>query len=406
MPSVEHSEGKIEDQAVHSLRRRSLAWLFFGWLMTALCYFLLKAEDPTQQYWAFIIVPVSTMVVFWVFLAGHLQNNRRIRGGELLSHFGLGNAISIFRGLEVILLAGFIFIPQPQRWTAWIPAILYTSADILDYLDGYAARVRNEVTQLGEELDQLFDGAGLLVATVLAVQYGTLSWWFLPFGAARYLFLFGLWFRRKRGLPVYELTDSRSRRPIAGLTMGFMTAMLWPIVKPPASIIAGLLFMLPFGASFLRDWLVVSGSIDPQSERYLKLREWLEKLIIRYLPVVVRLILLGILGWDTWITFSHFDEQVAMFELAGFPAPSVSVPLFAIIKLAAIPLLFVGAAGRFVAFILIFPIGLTIVRVGVSELRIGLLVSDLLVLMLGTGKYSLWEPAKHLFGRRAGDRDG
>ncbi|MGD2161671.1 MAG: CDP-alcohol phosphatidyltransferase family protein [Anaerolineales bacterium] len=405
MPPDDPAAGTDESHALRSLRKRSLVWLFIGWVMVVCNILLLMTEVPSGQQWALIVVPASGMLAFWMFLYTHLHTNRRVRDRRLLPRFGLGNAISIFRGLEVILLAGYLFIPRPQNWTAWIPALLYTSADILDYLDGYAARVRNEVTQLGEELDQLFDGAGLLIASLLAIRYGALPWWLLPFGAARYLFLFGLWIRRKRGLAVFPLSESRIRRPIAGLTMGFMTAMLWPIVQPPASLIAGLIFMLPFGASFLRDWFVVSGVIDPQSVRYLELRDWLEKLLIRYFPVGLRLGLAVLLGVDVWITMRDLDTQVALFNAAGFPAPQVIVLLFTILKLVALPFLVMGAAGRFAAFLLIFPIGLASVSVGLNGVRTGLLIADLLILILGTGMYSVWEPSRKIFGRRPGGTD-
>jgi CDP-diacylglycerol--glycerol-3-phosphate 3-phosphatidyltransferase len=342
------------------------------------------------------------MAALWRFLGSRLAHNTRVEDGKLLPRFGLGNSISIFRGFELILLTGFLFIPAPDGWTAWLPALLYTSADILDILDGYFARVRAEVTQLGGELEQLMDGAGLLIATLLAVHYGTLSWWFLPFGAARYLFLAGIWIRERRALRVYPLAESRSRRPIAGMTMGFMTVMLWPIVKPPASTLAGAIFLIPFGASFLRDWLVVSGTIDPCSQRYLQIRGTLESVLLRYGPVAMRTLLGLLLAWDVWLIFQNPAAGVAAFRMAGFPIPGVLVPLFAIIELAAIPLLVLGIAGRFTAFVLLFPIGLTTIQLGLTALRSSLLVTDLLTLMLGTGRYSLWEPSRAIFGRRLG----
>ena len=387
---------------IRRLRRAAWKWLSIGLAFLASCYVLLEAQSAHIEFAQWLLLPFIGTLALWRFLVAHLNDNRRVRDGRLLPRFGLGNNVSILRGLELIMLSGFLLIPRPQGWTAWIPALLYTSADILDYVDGYVARVRDEVTGLGEELDQLFDGAGLLIATLLAMRYGTLTWWFFPFGAARFLFLLGLWIRKQRGLPVHPLTESRSRRPIAGLTMGFMTAMLWPIVKPPASILAGLLFMLPFGASFLRDWLVVSGAIDPRSERYLRLRSWLETTLIGYLPVIVRFSLAGLLVFDAWMTFGDLAGEVTAFAQSGFSAPDIVVPLFAAIKLLAIPMLVLGAAGRFVAFMLVFPIGLTIVLVGFTDMRAGLLVLDLLTLVLGTGRFSLWQPSNEIFGRRAG----
>jgi CDP-diacylglycerol--glycerol-3-phosphate 3-phosphatidyltransferase len=388
--------------ATESLRRQANLWLAAGLLMLALCYFLLELIEPGLNYPQWILLPFLGTIGLWRYLIVHLEDNRRVRDGELLPCFGLGNAISIFRGLELFLLAGFLFIPRPPGWAAWIPTLLYTSAAILDFLDGYAARVRDEATKLGEEFEGLFDGAGLLIATLLAIQYGSLSAWFLPFGGARYLYLLGLRIRKWMDLPVFDLTESRSRRPIAGLTMGFMSAMLWPIVRAPASNLAGLIFLLPFGASFLRDWFVASGTIDPQSERYLRVQRLVRLALIDYLPVVVRTSLAVFLVSDAWSTLQFFNSEIEAFASAGFPFPTQVVVAFLCLKVAAVPMLLIGAAGRFVAFVLLFPIGLTIVSLGLTELRAGLLVADLLTLMSGTGRFSLWEPSRQIFGRRAG----
>lgn len=402
MQPTDQTEVNHDAAVLRSLRRHNLTWLFIGLGMLAVCYLLLELPSAGLQYLPWLALPFVGTFSLWRLLDSILIRNARVRDGRLLPRFGLGTSISILRGFELMLLTGFLFIPSPEGWTAWLPALLYTSADLLDILDGYFARVRDEVTRLGGELDQLFDGAGLLIATLLAIHYGTLNWWFLPFGAARYLFVAGIWIRERRGLQVHPLPESRSRRPIAGLTMGFMTVMLWPTVEPPASVLAGAVFLLPFGASFLRDWLVVSAAIDPRSDRYARIRRGLEAVLLRIGPVAVRLLLGFLLVRDSWATLQHPAAQGAAFRAAGFPIPLVLAPLFAIVELAAVPFLVLGAAGRFVAFVLLFPIGLTIMQLGSTDLRSVLLVADLLTLILGTGRFSLWEPSRAIFGRRAG----
>ncbi|NJN55525.1 MAG: hypothetical protein HC804_12690 [Anaerolineae bacterium] len=42
-----------------------------------------------------------------------------------------------------------------------------------------------------------------------------------------------------------------------------MSVVLWPIVSPIVATITGTLFALATSTSFLRDWLVVIGWIDP-----------------------------------------------------------------------------------------------------------------------------------------------
>lgn len=381
-----------------------MIWLLVGLAAVIGTSWTLSGGAPVAQILGRSGLPLLGLILLWRYLDSHRSHNRQDQGGDLLGHLGLGNHLSILRGVELIILSIFLFTPQPTGWVSWIPAALYTSADILDYLDGYAARVRGEETLLGEELDQLFDGAGLLIATVIAIRYGKLTWWFFPFGAARYLFVAGIRIRRQLGLPVHPLPESRSRRPIAGLSMGFMSAMLWPIAKPPMTILAGLFFLVPFGGSFLRDWFVVSGALDPQSRAYLRFRRGLETALIRYLPTVVRLVLGVLLAWEGWNLFVSFESQVGAFSAAGLPVPAVVVAVFAGIQLLAAPLILLGFAGRFVAFMLLFPIGIIIMSVSNNNLRSLLLVCDLLVLLLGTGTLSLYKPSEVVFSRRAGER--
>jgi CDP-diacylglycerol---glycerol-3-phosphate 3-phosphatidyltransferase len=95
----------------------------------------------------------------------------------------------------------------PNRKISWpgLPAIIFTLAIAADFFDGFAARVSNHVTRLGEALDMKLDGVGVLIAIILAVQYGSLPAWYLLVASARYLYLGGIYIREKKAYPVYEL---------------------------------------------------------------------------------------------------------------------------------------------------------------------------------------------------------
>lgn len=128
--------------------------------------------------------------LWWLW--GVLDENHREGEMEVLPSFGAGNALSLLRGLLIGLLVGFLFGPRPTGWLAWAPAVLYVISDVTDYLDGYLARVSDHVTRLGETLDIVLDARGVLVVTLLAFHYGSVPWWYLPVGAARYLFVWGI----------------------------------------------------------------------------------------------------------------------------------------------------------------------------------------------------------------------
>ncbi len=276
------------DMALAALRRRLYSLAFLWSLILLLGYRLLAAAWGPQFALRWVGLAALVLAYQHVQLARSLILNRRPGECELLSTYGVGNHLSMLRGLCIGLLAGFLFLERPPGGLAWAPVILYTSADLLDYFDGYLARITNHATQLGEALDLELDALGLLVAVSLAIWYGALPWWFAPFGLARYAFSFGLRLRGRLGLKTYPLPPSLSRRPIAGLAMGFMSAVLWPIVSQPATTIAGALFLAPFGASFLRDWLVVSGVLDPASERYHSLRRAVVTIATIWLPLPLR----------------------------------------------------------------------------------------------------------------------
>jgi CDP-diacylglycerol--glycerol-3-phosphate 3-phosphatidyltransferase len=103
------------------------------------------------------------------------------------------------------------------------------------------------------------DGRGLLVASLLVYQNGQVGWWFLLVGAARYVFVFGSWLRRRRGLSVQKLKENLGRRALAGTQMGLTTALLAPVFSPPETTLAAALFMIPFIANFSYDWLSYNG---------------------------------------------------------------------------------------------------------------------------------------------------
>ncbi len=324
-----------------------------------------------------------------------LPLNRRPGENELLNNLGPGTLATLFRGLMLSGAAGFAFSPRPPGLLAWAPMILFTVGELLDYVDGYLARKTDFKTRLGESLDLEFDSLGMLVGSGVAVWYRVLPWPFLIIGAASYLFRLGVGVRQGSSKPVRELHASNSRRPIAGLMMGYLSVMLWPIVEPPATTFAGLFFLAPFLASFTRDWLVVSGAVDPHGQRYARWRMRARSILLRWVPLPVRATLVLTL-LQQWVSGDATLAEGRVIQDAGWPVILLQAVLGAMIGL--------GIAGRAAAFVLLFPVGLSIAFGGFSPIRALALGSALTILILGTGKSSLWQPEESLFSQRAGDR--
>ena len=338
-----------------------------------------------------------TLFIQLLIIYNHLPRNHRQRETEILPTFGLGNGLSLIRGLMLGLLTGFLFLPRPDVWYGWLPTIFYTIGSILDVFDGYAARITNHATQLGEQLDIEYDGWGVFLVTVLAWQYGQIPWWFVLLGLARHLFILGQWIRTRQGKVNVDLTPSVYRRIAAGLFISYLTVTLWPIVKPPDTIVAGLAYALPFGAIFLRDWLVVSKQINPQAQYYRCYWTNPTQFIVRWFPIFCRLTILVSFVWliwqQKWLDWSAF---LALFGFISVPLPaSVIVALNLFTGITAV-FTIAGILPRFT------PIGVIFVAAGyilTTELSIwnGLLLFCTCTLtVLGGGPFTLWQPEEKI----------
>ncbi|MCB9421638.1 MAG: CDP-alcohol phosphatidyltransferase family protein [Ardenticatenaceae bacterium] len=384
-----------------SLQRRWLATAVLYCAVLGLGYSLLVPVWPYAGRWG-AIAGLVMIYGLWVLWNGLSQNHR---AGEtaVLSTLGWGNGLTLMRGLFISLIAGFLFSPWPQGALAWLPMLLYTTADIADYLDGYLARITHHATVLGAQLDMEFDGLGMLIVSLLAVWYGQLPWWYLSLGLARYLFVFGLWWREKRHLPVYEMTPSVHRRIFAGFQMGFMSAILWPILPPAGTTIAGTIFAGATAVSFLRDWLVAIGWLNPHSNQYQQIRRRIYRLTTYWLPPFLRV---GLMIGTAVILTNLSLRPVAWTDLFvnwHLPVPALLATGWMIVLVLAGTAVTLGIMGRLLSLLLVFPLGFDIITRGVTPAN-GLALACVIVLMLlGTGALSLWQPEKRFMARRAGE---
>jgi len=324
----------------------------------------------------------------------NLDQNHRPGEAEVLPTFGLGNMLSLVRGLLMMALVGFLFQPWPgagrlDDWRAWVPGLLYTLAALPDYVDGYLARITHHVTKLGEWLDMTLDSVGVFTATFLAVQYGTIPWWYLPIGLARYLFLVGIWLRKRRGLPVYELPFSVRRRGFAALKMGFIFVILLPPFMPPGTHLAAAAFGIPFAVGFLWDWFIVSGVLPPDAgNRFPKRKAY----TLRWLPLLPR-------GLAILLVLPQIFTHLQPFNLQ----PSTLQPL-ASLEIVVTILLALGIWPRTAAIAAVCLIGVNQILAPLTIPQFALIVVYISMIFLGTGAYSLWPFEERLIDRRPGDQ--
>ncbi len=374
-------------------------------LMTWLLFYIqLRGIMPNYANRWLLFSGVALIYVLWVAWSG-LSENHREGESDLLPTLGWGNGLTLMRGLAIGLVAGFLFSPWPQGGLAWLPVLLYTLADVADYLDGYLARVTNHATQLGGRLDMEYDGLGMAVVSVLGVWYGQLPTWYLILGTARYWFVLGIWWRQRQGKPINELHPSVHRRVFAGFQMGFMSAVLWPIMPPAAAMIAGTLFGIPTILGFARDWLVVSDHLDPTHPTYKKIQGWLVWLMRRWLPPILRMVLPICIG----LMFGRLQNWIRplpwqmLLESWGVPIAVGLTTYLGVSAWVALGMMMAGVMPRLMSLVIVFPIGFDIASQGIGwATGIGLGCAICLML-LGSGPWSLWPIEEQFIMQRAGD---
>jgi len=359
-----------------SLQKRWLV-LLSGYLLLLALGFLWLQEAWTPVYarrWAALTAIIAAVQLARLWQA--LPQNHRADSAELLPTLGWGNGLSLGRGMLLAGLGGFLFAPWPPGWLAWLPGSLYLVAALSDFLDGYLARITNHVTRLGEALDIDNDAWGILIATALAFQYGQVPLWYVPVGLARYIFLAGLRLRQIRGLSIYELPFSVRRRAFAGVQMGFLVAILFPVFEPPGTTIAAGLFMLPFLVGFGYDWLLVSGRISAR-QNY---GDTLRLLANLWTPLLLRII-----------------------AMTGLTALIVARPEFLATGGLVLAMIALGLAGRLAGILALLLVGFHLQLTSLSPWHLALLLSGTGLLFLGSGPLSLWTPEDWLIYRRAGE---
>lgn len=326
---------------------------------------------------------ISALVVageFW-YLRRALHQNHPPDGTELYSNLGAANRLTIYRGLAYAWMAGFVFQPRPGGLMDWLPALLYGGASIADIFDGYVARRSQQVSKLGETLDMEYDGLGVLVGCILAVQYGQLPLAFLLVGAARPLFVWGMLWRSRNDLPNHKMTESDQRRIMAGMLMIFLSIALWPIFEPPVTYVVGAVFGGGVALSFVRDWLVTVGWLRPDHPAYVVWRARLKSLVFGWLPVVLR------------VTVGALALFLASEALRGsLPGPAELHWMIALCGGVGGTAALLGAGARAASGLVCAAAFATTALGGQAWSGLALLFLASTVIVVGSGHFTLWIP--------------
>ncbi len=90
--------------------------------------------------------------------------------------FNIPNILTILRLLAAPGVAVmFLYFNRP--WADWFALILFVSAAITDFFDGYLARLWKQESKLGAMLDPIADKAMVVIALMVIVGYSSYSPW-------------------------------------------------------------------------------------------------------------------------------------------------------------------------------------------------------------------------------------
>lgn len=323
-----------------------------------------------------------------------LRNQRKILSGPNLERlWGTANLLSLSRGTMIALLAGFLFTAKQPGLLGWIPALIYTIQASLDFLDGFCARRTNTQTSMGELLDQEYDGLGILIAVVLVIQWGHLPAVFLYVGVAKYVFGWGISWRRQRGIPVSPLPPSYLRRRLAGFQMGILAVFLWPLAGPPGTLLAELIIGVPLLLGFVRDWLLVSGTVDPKDPSYLRIKRIFYEVGSRWMPLIIRTFL-GAAAVIAVLTVFRADAPrpgwLSTDSLPAFLPPTpILAGFYTGLRLALLLLLTAGLFTSTSALLLLLLEGMGIFLGGLDAWLALIVSAAILLYLFGPGPYRL-----------------
>ena len=226
-----------------------------GCVVVSLALVALGLRRPAAPIGRFLVGVGVLLVVQLLVFRRALEAARREAGPQRLT---LATGVTIHRGAALALLAGVLAVGEPSGALVWAPSVLFAIAASLDAVDGAVARATDAVTEFGGRLDVEVDALTVLVGSTAAVLVGAAPVAFLAVGLARYGFVAGIWLRRRRGRPVFDLPPSQTRRGLGAAAMAVIWLALLPIPGPRLTWYLTTAVLVPFLLQFGRDWLAVS----------------------------------------------------------------------------------------------------------------------------------------------------
>lgn len=365
-----------------SIKHQATLIGLIGILLLFVSFFCIRQYTQLNAI-QWLLTAGGVWVYAWWQLWQGLDLNRASARHALYPTLGIANHLSVARGGLIAATSGFLWQPPVNEAIAWIPGVLYTLAAILDRVDGFVARRSNRTSLLGSELDTTYDALGLLIAPLLAFNYGKVHWSFLLVSVAYYFFRWGLYWRHSHNLPIYPLLPNPLRRTLAGFQMGCVALLLLPCFLAPFTTTVALIFMLPILMGFVVDWLVVSGRLTISAYTRIFSQCLTSYNSIIFQPIARTALCIAVLSL---VSDNYFSTATATY--------------FALLATAMVLL---GFAGRIGAITILLLVGLTQGDDTMNALILVIITCGTSVMLLGTGRFSVWQWDDQWVNRRDGE---
>lgn len=169
--------------------------------------------------------------------------------GARLDPLNVPNALTLLRlGLIPVFVVVSVFGASPMLTV--IAALVFTVASFTDWLDGYMARRRQQVTDLGKLLDPIADKLLILAALVMLVEAGRAPGWLVILILAREFAVTAL--RAVAAVGGRVLAAERLGKLKMGLqTVAVLILILEPVLPVGAHLVGLILLLLATALAIL-----------------------------------------------------------------------------------------------------------------------------------------------------------
>lgn len=168
---------------------------------------------------------------------------------SMLAKLSLPNKITLMRIFLVPLLVGFLVNPSPA--SSLMAALIFSAASFTDWLDGYLARSKGQITILGKLLDPVADKILIMAALIPLVEQGRVSAWMAVLLLGREFAVMGL-----RAVAVVQGTIIAAS-PLGKYKMGLETAAVLFLILSYNELTVSLGTLTLYSAAFVS---IVSGA--------------------------------------------------------------------------------------------------------------------------------------------------